>query len=139
MLLPKHPAPSVRVQSLTKIYQEGASQRAVLSNVDISFEAGQFTKLGDTFRAEGYLNIKDVRLPVLFDFSVNLDSDNIKLNGSTKIDRLLFNIGTGDPVPKSVTFIVPLTFIPACLNWMKSRCLGVQSQRSMGVPGSSPS
>ena len=45
MLLPKHPAPSVRVQSLTKIYQEGASQRAVLSNVDISFEAGQFTVL----------------------------------------------------------------------------------------------
>ena len=45
MILPKDSAPSVRVQSLTKVYQESASQRAVLSEVDTSFEAGKFTVL----------------------------------------------------------------------------------------------
>ncbi|MGB0385489.1 MAG: ABC transporter ATP-binding protein [Ardenticatenaceae bacterium] len=45
MLLPKHPAPSVRVESLTKIYEEGASQRAVLSDVSTTFEGGKFTVL----------------------------------------------------------------------------------------------
>lgn len=45
MILPKDTAPSVRIQSLTKTYQEGASQRAVLSEVNTSFEAGKFTVL----------------------------------------------------------------------------------------------
>jgi len=45
MILPKDSAPSVRIQSLTKIYQESASQRAVLSEVNTSFEAGKFTVL----------------------------------------------------------------------------------------------
>lgn len=45
MILPKDTAPSVRIQSLSKIYKEGVSQRAVLSEVNTSFEAGKFTVL----------------------------------------------------------------------------------------------
>lgn len=38
-------APTVRIESLTKIYDESKTQRAVLNKLDITFEAGKFSVL----------------------------------------------------------------------------------------------
>jgi putative ABC transport system ATP-binding protein len=45
LMLSTEMAPTVRIESLTKIYEESKTQRAVLNNLDITFEAGKFSVL----------------------------------------------------------------------------------------------
>ena len=52
------------------------------------------TELG--FSANATLSIKGITLPLVFDFSVNQEGQQRELNGNARIDRLAWELGTGD-------------------------------------------
>lgn len=60
------------------------------------FSATDYHETGDGFVAQGELQIKSLRLPVDFHFAVAQESAANVLTGTATIDRLAFNIGTGD-------------------------------------------
>lgn len=60
------------------------------------YRVADFSQLDTGYVANGELEIKGISLPVPLNFSVTYTPDTIKLTGDALIDRLLFNIGTGD-------------------------------------------
>ncbi len=60
------------------------------------FRASRFAVTAEGYVAAGELEIKSLRLPLEFRFSVVEDASATRLTGSARIDRLAFNVGTGD-------------------------------------------
>jgi polyisoprenoid-binding protein YceI len=57
-----------------------------------TFEATQFEARNGGFRARGTLTIRDLTLPVVFDFEPTRSG----IRGAATLDRLAFGLGTGD-------------------------------------------
>lgn len=61
------------------------------------FLANEFIRTGENqYKSEGLLSIKGLSKTVLFTFSVTRDQNNFVLEGASTIDRLSWNVGTGD-------------------------------------------
>ena len=60
------------------------------------FIANRFERSGDAFLALGILEIKNLSHPVTLNFTVEQANGITTLEGSASLDRLLWNIGTGD-------------------------------------------
>ena len=62
-----------------------------------TFVAKEFQAQPDSqFTSEGVLSIKGLSKPVLFIFKVEQQGDSVELTGLAIIDRLAWNVGTGD-------------------------------------------
>ena len=62
-----------------------------------TFTATEFESQSDTeFTSNALLSIKGLSKAVLFTFSVNYQGDSVELIGRAKLDRLAWNVGTGD-------------------------------------------
>ena len=62
-----------------------------------TFTATEFESQSDTeFTSNALLSIKGLSKAVLFTFSVNYQGDSVELIGSANLDRLAWNVGTGD-------------------------------------------
>ena len=62
-----------------------------------TFSAKEFQAQPDSqFTSEGVLSIKGLSKPVLFIFNVEQQGDTVELTGLAIIDRLAWNVGTGD-------------------------------------------
>lgn len=60
------------------------------------FSASDFAQTEQGFVARGHLEIKGLRLPLDFHFNISQTDERITLEGNAQIDRLMFNVGTGD-------------------------------------------
>ncbi len=60
------------------------------------FSAASFAQTADGYVAYGELEIKSLRLPLEFQFAVVEEAGVVVLTGTARIDRLAFNVGTGD-------------------------------------------
>ncbi|WP_420332099.1 YceI family protein [Roseibium sp.] len=67
---------------------------------------------GNSYRAEGTLTIKGSSHPVTLDFTLDIDGDTAKANGTAKLNRLDYQLGAGvgtDTVGDIVTVMLDLT------------------------------
>lgn len=60
------------------------------------FVANEFKAQGDAFITEGRLTMKGISKTLPFTFTVTQTGDQVRLEGQAVIDRLAWNIGTGD-------------------------------------------
>ena len=60
------------------------------------FSATSFARTEEGFTAQGQLTIKGITLPLQFNFSITQQGPTMMLQGYSQIDRLAFNLGTGD-------------------------------------------
>ena len=61
-----------------------------------TFIASDFVATDTGYMTNGLLSIKQVALPVEFSFTYQLTDTHINLQGTARLDRLNFNVGTGD-------------------------------------------
>ncbi|GHA18539.1 cytochrome b561 [Arenicella chitinivorans] len=60
------------------------------------FVATEFNRQGDAFVTQGRLTMKGISKTLPFTFTVHQTGDLVRLEGQATIDRLAWNIGTGD-------------------------------------------
>jgi len=61
-----------------------------------TFSAHEFTKSGEGFSAKGELEMRTVRVPVTFQFTLTQTGGRVELKGTAKLDRLALGLGLGD-------------------------------------------
>ncbi|MEP3047458.1 MAG: YceI family protein [Roseibium sp.] len=67
---------------------------------------------GNSYRADGMLAIKGIDLPVVLDFTLDIDGDTAKAQGTATLNRLDYQLGAGvgtDTVGDNVTVTLDLT------------------------------
>lgn len=69
---------------------------------------------GGRYEADGQLELKGVRRPVVLPFTLAISGGVAKMQGSTTLDRTAFNVGSGrwstpDEVAKAVSVVVDIT------------------------------
>ena len=70
---------------------------AIARHPNAGFIATDFSRLADgSFSSQGELTIKGQRLPLRFDFTVQIADSQVLLTGRAVIDRIAFGIGTGE-------------------------------------------
>jgi polyisoprenoid-binding protein YceI len=79
------------------------------------FTANRFVdRGGGRYEAQGELELKGVRRPVVLPFTLAVSGGVARMQGSTTLDRTAFNVGSGrwstpDEVAKAVTVVVDIT------------------------------
>jgi polyisoprenoid-binding protein YceI len=79
------------------------------------FTANRFVdRGGGRYEADGELDLKGVRRPVVLPFTLAVSGGVARMQGSTTLDRTAFNVGSGkwstpDEVAKAVTVVVDIT------------------------------
>ena len=61
-----------------------------------TFSAHNFAKTDTGFVAKGELEIRTVRVPVTFQFTLTQSGSRVELTGTAKLDRLALGLGLGD-------------------------------------------
>jgi polyisoprenoid-binding protein YceI len=61
-----------------------------------TFSAHEFAKTDTGYVAKGELEIRSVRVPVAFQFTLKESAGHIELTGTAKLDRLALGLGLGD-------------------------------------------
>ncbi len=82
------------------------------------FITSTFSQDGDTFRAEGTLSLRGKTVPVVLNFTFSENSKAAKIEGTTKLNRLDFDIGrssdpSGDWVKPNIEIAISVALKPA--------------------------
>jgi len=64
---------------------------------------------GDQYEAQGSLTIRDQSVPTTLPFTLSLDGDTATMRGSTEVNRLNFNVGSGTQDEATLGFGVAIT------------------------------
>jgi polyisoprenoid-binding protein YceI len=66
------------------------------ANPNATFTAHEFVKTATGFSAKGELEIRTVRIPITFQFTLTESGGRVELKGTAKLDRLALGLGLGD-------------------------------------------